>query len=179
MLLGYYTALPLITAVSVALPCYGTFKALQSKSEAALTRHLSYWLIFALVTTVEFFLDTVGAFLPFYYEAKLAFFLWLVLERTDGASKLYAKMEPLLKTYEPEVDKAIASGLAYAKNVKIEDVTKVIDFVHEKVGKQAAAAPKAVEKPTAPTAKKAEDEQTEKPAEAPEVVQHEEAKKEQ
>ena len=45
---------------------------------------------------MEFFLDAVGAFVPFYYEAKLAFFLWLVLERTDGASKLY-KMEPHLR----------------------------------------------------------------------------------
>ena len=97
------------------LPAYNTFKALQSKSEPDLTRYLCYWLIFALISCVDFLIDAIGAFFPFYYEAKLGLFLWLSLERTSGAMVIYSKMEPLLKAYEPEVDKAIASALSAAR----------------------------------------------------------------
>merc|ERR1719310_872138 len=176
MILNYYTSLPLIATVSVVHPAYSTFKALQSKSELDLTRYLCYWLIFALISCVDFLLDAIGSFFPFYYEAKLALFLWLSLERFSGAMVIYSKMEPLLKAYEPEVDKAIASAYAYAKDFKVEDINKLITFVQEKVG---AAAPAKEVKAAAPAQAAAADEQTEKPVEEEEVVVSEDAKKEQ
>lgn len=162
MLLGPLTSFLPVTAVSVVVPSYNTFKALQSKDEAALKRYLCYWLIFAAYTLVAPIVDTVGSFLPFfYYELKIGFFVWLTMERFDGAGKLYAKAEPFLKTYEPEVDKAIAEAVKMAKNFKVEDINALVTFVSEKVnGAAAAPAEKAKAAP-------AVEEQKESPADEP------------
>uniref|UniRef100_A0A3Q3G5Q2 Receptor expression-enhancing protein n=1 Tax=Labrus bergylta TaxID=56723 RepID=A0A3Q3G5Q2_9LABR len=50
---------------------------------------MMYWIIFALFTAVEVFTDMI----PFYYELKIAFVVWLLSPYTKGSSVLYRKFD--------------------------------------------------------------------------------------
>ena len=78
MILGQITSTPIIMVAGVVYPAYCTFKATQKGADAAeATRWLHYWMIFAAFSTIEWLVDLIGAYLPFYYEAKLCFVYWL------------------------------------------------------------------------------------------------------
>merc|ERR1719284_1178095 len=55
-----------------------------------MARWLQYWLIFSVFSSVAFIFDMVGDNgifpIPFYYEAKVAFVLWLILDKFKGAT---------------------------------------------------------------------------------------------
>uniref|UniRef100_A0A8C6T7T2 Receptor expression-enhancing protein n=1 Tax=Neogobius melanostomus TaxID=47308 RepID=A0A8C6T7T2_9GOBI len=62
---------------------------------------MMYWIIFALFTTVEAITDTFVCWLPFYYELKIAFVVWLLSPYTKGSSVLYRKfVHPTLSSKE-------------------------------------------------------------------------------
>ena len=72
------------------------------------TRWLQYWMVFALFTMVESIVDMVGAFLPFFYEAKLLFMLWLSLDKFQGATYLYKRfIEPALDQHHGSIDEQL------------------------------------------------------------------------
>ena len=56
-----------------------------------MTRWLHYWIIFAVFSVVQTALDMVGSYLPFYYEIKILFFLWLWVAKFEGATFLFKK----------------------------------------------------------------------------------------
>ncbi|NXT11016.1 REEP4 protein, partial [Prunella fulvescens] len=52
-------------------------------------RWMMYWIVFALFMTAETFTDLLISWLPFYYEVKMAFVIWLLSPYTRGGSLLY------------------------------------------------------------------------------------------
>jgi len=67
-----------------------------------------YWIVFALFTTLETFLDIFFSWFPFYYELKILFILWVLSPATHGSSLLYKKLvHPLLTSREKEIDELI------------------------------------------------------------------------
>ena len=118
--------------------------------------------------------DLIGAFLPFYFEAKIAFFLWLSTDKFQGATYLSTKyIEPFLATHQGFIDEKIDFVVAKVKTLKAEDLRAAVEFVQSKAKDAPAAAAKAkatVEKTIAKAA-----EQPEKPEE-PEIVEKEEKK---
>lgn len=67
-----------------------------------------YWIVFALFTTLETFLDIFFSWFPFYYEIKILFILWVLSPATRGSSLLYKKVvHPLLIAREKEIDELI------------------------------------------------------------------------
>ena len=67
-----------------------------------------YWIVFALFTTLETFLDIFFSWFPFYYEIKILFILWVLSPATHGSSLLYKKVvHPLLTSKEREIDQLI------------------------------------------------------------------------
>lgn len=167
MLLGSLTSAPFITLAGVIYPAYSTWKTLQAGNQSAMTRWLQYWMIFALFSTFEFAFDMVGAYLPLYYEAKLAFMLWLSTERFQGATVLCQKyVEPLLLKNQSTIDEQIAFASSRLANFKVEDVGALVTWLTEMAGKNA---PAAVAAPAAKPAAAA----PAKPAAAPKEAQKE------
>jgi hypothetical protein len=69
---------------------------------------MMYWIVFALFTTLETFLDIFFSWFPFYYEIKILFILWVLSPATRGSSLLYKKVvHPMLQAREKEIDELI------------------------------------------------------------------------
>lgn len=126
---------------------------------------MMYWIVFAIFTCVETVGDifiswwvphlslllSIPAFdsnshcllsrIPFYYELKIVFVIWLLSPATKGSSILYRKfVHPQLTKREKEIDAAIAKasdqgysallslgsrGFSYATNIVLTTAIKV------------------------------------------------------
>jgi len=76
--------------VGLVYPAYATFKALESSWQIEHQRFwLTYWLVLAVVNTVEYF--TPAHYIPLYYVFRTAFIVWLFNPSTQGALFIYNK----------------------------------------------------------------------------------------
>uniref|UniRef100_A0A668AFB9 Receptor expression-enhancing protein n=1 Tax=Myripristis murdjan TaxID=586833 RepID=A0A668AFB9_9TELE len=72
---------------------------------------MMYWIIFAIFTTAEVFTDMFLCWVPFYYELKIAFVVWLLSPYTKGSSVLYRKfVHPTLSSKEKDIDDYICQA---------------------------------------------------------------------
>lgn len=86
-------------------PAYSSYKAVKSKDVREYVKWMMYWIIFALFTTAEVITDMFIYWLPFYYELKIAFVVWLLSPYTKGSSVLYRKfVHPTLSSKEKDID---------------------------------------------------------------------------
>jgi receptor expression-enhancing protein 1/2/3/4 len=92
-------------------PAYASYKAVKTKNVKEYVKWMMYWIVFACFTFVETFADIFIAWLPFYYEIKILFVLWLLSPATKGASILYRKfIHPQLAKREKEIDTYISKA---------------------------------------------------------------------
>ncbi|XP_008281891.1 receptor expression-enhancing protein 1 [Stegastes partitus] len=92
-------------------PAYSSYKAVKSKDVKEYVKWMMYWIIFALFMTVEVFTDMFLCWLPFYYELKIAFVVWLLSPYTKGSSVLYRKfVHPTLSSKEKDIDEYICQA---------------------------------------------------------------------
>ncbi|XP_014066244.1 receptor expression-enhancing protein 1 isoform X1 [Salmo salar] len=86
-------------------PAYYSYKAVKSKDVKEYVKWMMYWIIFALFTTMETITDIFICWVPFYYELKIAFVVWLLSPYTKGSSVLYRKfVHPTLSSKEKDID---------------------------------------------------------------------------
>ena len=124
----------MVLGVGTLYPAYRSYKAVRTKDVREYVKWMMYWIVFALFLCAETFLDLLVAFwLPFYYEVKILFVVWLLSPYTKGASVLYRKfIHPTLNAHEEEIDLALdqaknsgystllrlgSQGVGYAKDV--------------------------------------------------------------
>uniref|UniRef100_A0A665WJN6 Receptor expression-enhancing protein n=1 Tax=Echeneis naucrates TaxID=173247 RepID=A0A665WJN6_ECHNA len=92
-------------------PAYSSYKAVKSKDVREYVKWMMYWIIFALFLAVEEFTDIFLCWLPFYYELKIAFVVWLLSPYTRGSSMLYRKfVHPTLSSKEKDIDDYICQA---------------------------------------------------------------------
>ena len=73
-------------------PAYNSYKAMQSMSMVELVHCLTYWIVFSVLTLCEQLFDgLLGDVLPFYYEFKIIFIIWLVSPVTTGYSFIFTR----------------------------------------------------------------------------------------
>lgn len=123
----------LILILGTLYPAYRSYKAIKNKDLREHVKWMMYWIVFALFTTLETFLDVFVSWFPFYYEIKIIFILWVLSPATRGSSILYKKIvHPMLISREQEIDELIektkvqgystflqlfTSGFNYASNL--------------------------------------------------------------
>ncbi|KAK3094964.1 hypothetical protein FSP39_008417 [Pinctada imbricata] len=121
-------------------PAYASYKAIRTKNVKEYVKWMMYWIVFALFCFVETFADVLLSWLPFYYEVKIIFVIWMLSPITRGSSFLYKKfVHPHLLKREKEIDEYIAQyskkgystlmqlgtkGLSYATNVVVNTAIK-------------------------------------------------------
>ena len=101
----------LSSLVGFVYPAWKSFEAIESKIKGDDTQWLVYWVIFAIFSIMEVFVDLVLYWIPFYYAFKLAFLLWAMLPQTKGAKFLYDSfLKDFLKKSESRIDAALADA---------------------------------------------------------------------
>lgn len=93
------------------LPSYSTYKALSSPLSGELQGLSMYWAVVGAFIAIE---STIGPFvswLPFYWESRTLFLLYLSLPQIQGSTYIYKTyLEPFCSKNEAELDSGIASA---------------------------------------------------------------------
>ncbi|GMT00324.1 hypothetical protein PENTCL1PPCAC_22498, partial [Pristionchus entomophagus] len=76
-----------------------------------------YWSVFGLVTLVDFWIELILQFFPFYYVAKSLFYLYLYLPYTRGADSIFLHhLEPLICSVEQKVSVSLRESVMARSN---------------------------------------------------------------
>jgi len=93
-------------------PCFASYKALSHRpvSEPDLERWVKYWAIMGALVGTEYALEWLVSWVPFYWEIKTVFILYLALPQTQGSTFLYdSYLAPYLARNEASLDANIAT----------------------------------------------------------------------
>ncbi|KAK1125225.1 hypothetical protein K0M31_005598 [Melipona bicolor] len=93
-------------------PAYCSMKALESPKKEDDTKWLTYWVVFALLTIVEFFSDFILCWFPVYWLFKCLFYIWLMapIERNGSLMLYHCLIRPNFLRYHHKVDELISSA---------------------------------------------------------------------
>lgn len=131
----------MVLGVGTLYPAYRSYKAVRTKNVREYVKWMMYWIVFALFLFVETFLDIFVAFwLPFYYEVKILFVLWLLTPYTKGASVLYRKfIHPTLNAHEEEIDLYLDQAKNSAGATLLQLGSKGVGYARDVVANAALA----------------------------------------
>lgn len=130
----------LILTCGTLYPAYASYKAIRTRNAKEYAKWMMYWVVFAFFSFVETFSDVFLSWMPFYYEIKIIFVIWMLSPMTKGSSFLFKKfVHPQLKKREKEIDEYIAQartkgysailslghrGLKYCTNIVVKTAIK-------------------------------------------------------
>lgn len=79
--------------IGFVYPAYKSLIALETTKHEDDTKWLTYWVVFAAFSVVEFFSDILLSWFPLYWLAKIIFLLWCCADiPNNGASILYSRI---------------------------------------------------------------------------------------
>ena len=120
-MLGDFINRCLILLLGYAYPGFECYKTVE-KNRVDIEELLfwcKYWIIVALITVLEKFLDIFIAWLPMYGEVKLMLFIYMWYPKTRGTNYVYETvLRPYVSKHENDIDRTIqewkARGWDYA-----------------------------------------------------------------
>lgn len=106
-------------------PAYSSIKAIESKDKADDTKWLTYWVVFAAFSLLEFFSDFLLSWMPFYWLLKCVFLIFCMLPFSwNGSSFIYKRIiRPLFLRHEKQIDKVIDSATEAGEEI-VNEATK-------------------------------------------------------
>ncbi|ETS60259.1 hypothetical protein PaG_05810 [Moesziomyces aphidis] len=110
LLLLHLPTLALNATATLVYPLYSSYKAVTSSttSLADMEVWLVYWSVFACWTLFESLFGWLWSWVPFYYEIRLIFNIWLVAPQTRGATYIYTThLHPFLQSNQEQIDALI------------------------------------------------------------------------
>lgn len=110
---------------SVVLPGYLSLQALETPGKGDDTQYLTYWVVYAVFTILEFWSSLILYWIPFWWLLKTVFFLWLGLPQTNGARVVYAKV---IRPFSINVLGIRGGGVASNLNEKVSAHTSGAHF---------------------------------------------------
>uniref|UniRef100_A0A0G4FGB8 Receptor expression-enhancing protein n=1 Tax=Chromera velia CCMP2878 TaxID=1169474 RepID=A0A0G4FGB8_9ALVE len=88
-------------------PAYKSFKAIESRKKEEDKLWLTYWVVYALFSTLEVFADIILFWVPFYYLCKLVFLIWCMHPSSKGSVVCYNNLvRPFLMHHQKAIDGA-------------------------------------------------------------------------
>jgi hypothetical protein len=108
--IGFFISKSISNIAVFLYPAYITFKALTTVEDTDDKRWLKYWTLVGFLTMFEYYLEFLVMFLPFYFEIKILFILWMIhpFGKFDGCNFIYAfYIEPFLSSREKAIDQLL------------------------------------------------------------------------
>jgi len=119
-------------------PSYRSYKALDSKNIVDAQEWLCYWIVAGILTVPLLISNSILNWLPFYYEIKLLFCLWLIFPKTKGHLYLFNKyvipnmdkFSGRIDTYSRDITEMSKkyAGVAWQKGLEIAQ-TKFFEVI--------------------------------------------------
>jgi len=89
--------------VGALYPGYMSYKAIKNTDVREYKRWMEYWTVYSFFLVAELFLDVFVSWLPFYYEGKILFMVWLMMG--GGARMVFRQfLKPTLALHEDKID---------------------------------------------------------------------------
>ncbi|XP_035828932.1 receptor expression-enhancing protein 1 [Aplysia californica] len=115
-------------------PAYASYKAVRTKNVKEYVKWMMYWIVFALFCSIETFSDVFLSWLPFYYELKIIFVLWMLSPMTKGSSFLFKKfVHPQLARREKDIDEMIEQASRQGYSTLLSLGTKGLSYASQVV----------------------------------------------
>ncbi|XP_060062587.1 receptor expression-enhancing protein 5-like [Ylistrum balloti] len=118
--------------VGFLYPAYASIKAIESHSKDDDTKWLTYWVVYALFSLVEFFADIFLFWIPFYWFLKCCFLGYCMAPTAwNGSHTIYNRLiRPVVLKYQDRIDTALD---------KASDAIHEAGGIAEKMASEAAA----------------------------------------
>lgn len=129
---------PLRLILGTIYPAYASYKALRTKTVSNLYKWTMYWIVFAILSSLEGVTDILfGFWLPLYIEFKILVLIWLIFpvsQRSLGSGIIYQRfIHRYLTVREKHIDRSIAklkeTGYQSISRICINAVNTVKDWV--------------------------------------------------
>lgn len=123
----------LANTIGFAYPAYCSIRALESSVKSDDTQWLTYWVVFAAFSVVEYFADFIAGWVPFYWLSKCLFMVWCMAPmENNGAAIIYTKVIlPIFKKHSPTIDRAIEKAGSKAGDIFDKALDKAKDIAAE------------------------------------------------
>lgn len=113
--------------VGFVYPAWMSFKAVESSNKDDDRLWLTYWVVYAFFTIVEYFVEWILFWIPLYYLLKIAFLMYLCLPWFRGAEVVYVRfIRPLLKKHQSVIEEAVDS-IGAVGTAAAEGVTSIVN----------------------------------------------------
>lgn len=98
--------------IGFAYPAYKSLVALETSNKEDDSKWLTYWVVFAGFSVVEFFSDSLMSWFPLYWLAKVVFLLWCSADMpTNGSAIIYNRLiRPVFLQHKNKQSSAAASN---------------------------------------------------------------------
>merc|ERR1712038_554033 len=123
----------LANIVGFVYPAYCSIKALESTVKNDDTQWLTYWVVFAAFSVVEYFADFIAGWVPFYWLSKCLFLVWCMAPiEANGANVIYNKLIlPAYKKHSGSIDQVIDNAGSKAGDLFDKAMEKAKDYAAE------------------------------------------------
>lgn len=111
----------LCNTIGFAYPAYVSMKAIESPKKDDDTKWLTYWVVYAVFSIVEYFADLLVSWFPLYWLVKCLFQIWCFAPTDyNGSLVIYHRViRPYFLKYENQVD-----NLANSASKLVQDTFK-------------------------------------------------------
>ncbi|KAG9509583.1 Receptor expression-enhancing protein 5, partial [Fragariocoptes setiger] len=117
MIIGHFAEF-ICNSIGFVYPAYQSLMALETHHKDDDTKWLTYWVVFAAFSVVEFFSDIIFSWFPFYWLAKVVFLIWCFLPSpNNGASVIYGRIiRPVFLRRRQQISDAVGKASGIAQN---------------------------------------------------------------
>jgi len=131
VIVGYASSF-IVNLIGFLYPAYASVKAIESSEKDDDTQWLTYWVVYAAFSFLEYFSDLLLSWFPFYFLFKVCFLGWCMAPFSwNGAELIYHKfLKPFIAEHEKTVDDYLARAKVKAEEIidQAEDRAKDIAF---------------------------------------------------